>query len=309
MKILVFGGTGWLGHTIVKQLAAGGHEVVACSRGRKRDYPLPGTIRQLVVDKDEPEAVRELLAAERAGVVIDTRPSVKSVENFCRYGSGIRHYIHCSSTGGYAPLPFLPGDETAPYYRDHFPGGGWTEKFDVDTLVMDRFHRTGFPATVIRPCYITGEGMLPLDNLGGRRRDFLSDVKLEKILDLPENGLALLQPVEITDLASAFVLAAENARGIGEVYNVTGDHAFTLVRYLELTAGVFGVGVRLNFMSVEAMLAKYGEAIDEPGLRFLTHHMCYTNAKARRDLGFSPRHTPEEAVELTARWGARKTGI
>ena len=304
MKIIVFGGTGWLGHTIVNQLAASRHQVVACSRGKNNGFALPDRLRHIIADKSDPAAVEAIFSADRYDVVIDTCPSTKSVENIFRSAAGIKHYIHCSSTGGYAPLPFIPADETAPYLGAQFPGSGWVEKYEVDTLIRDKFSRCGFPGTIIRPCYITGVGMLPLDNLGDRRESFLADVKNEAVLDLPDNGLALLQPVEIGDLASAFVLAAERPQSIGEIYNVTSDHAFTLLRYLELTAAVFGVKPHVNLMSVDAILAKYGSSINAQWLRFLACHMCFTNAKARRELDFAPKYGPEEAVEMTARWGA-----
>ena len=38
MKTIVFGGTGWVGHHIVKAFHAAGHEVTICSRGLKDAY-------------------------------------------------------------------------------------------------------------------------------------------------------------------------------------------------------------------------------------------------------------------------------
>ena len=38
MKVLVFGGTGWVGHHIVRAFHSAGHDVAICSRGRKATY-------------------------------------------------------------------------------------------------------------------------------------------------------------------------------------------------------------------------------------------------------------------------------
>ncbi len=307
MRVLVFGGTGWLGHNIAAVFSAGRHETLICSRGRKTAYPLPAGAAVLRADKDDPEAVREIFRTTPCDIVIDTRPSVRSVKNIAGFaGNRLKHYIHCSSTGGYAPLAAIPGNESCPYRPFR---GGWAEKCDVDALAMELFHRNGFPATILRPCYITGPGLLPLDNLGGRREDFLADLKNGVTLDLPDTGRALLQPVEVTDLASAFELAAENFRTIGRIYNICSDHAVTLNRYLQLNAGVFGVEARLHHLPLEEMVIKYRGVADEIGLRFLAEHMCFDISAARRELGYEPRFSPEEAIESTARHAGRLLGL
>ena len=156
---------------------------------------------------------------------------------------------------------------------------------------------------MIRPCYITGPGMLPLDNQGGRREDYLSDVLAEKVLDVPDNGLALLQPVHVADLAASFRLALETRRSIGQIYNICLSHAVTLNRYHEITADALGRKAHLNYLPLEEMLRKYTGRIHETGLRFLATHMCFSIEKAVRDLGYKPHCTPEQAIAETARWG------
>ena len=49
------------------------------------------------------------------------------------------------------------------------------------------------------------------------------------------------------------------------------------------------------------MCQKYAGSINDTWLRFFATHMCFTNEKARRELGFVPTHTPEEAIIETAR--------
>ena len=305
MKVLVIGGTGWVGHSIARELWTLGVDVTILSRGKMSSFTGDvAEIPSIQADKKDEASMKEILSA-RYTHIIDSVPSAESIGFIRKYAGNLHHYIHCSSTGGYAPLPFVPCDETAPY------GGfnsttGWYQKKMLDNLALEAFLEEGFPATVIRPCYITGVGKLPLDNLGGRREDFIPDILAEKTLDLPDNGLALLQPIHVADLAHSFVLAMEHPRSIGQVYNITLDHAVTLNRYLEINAAVFGLKPHINYMSVDAMLAKYGTSISENGLRFLATHMCFTNEKARRDLDFVPAHTPEEAIEETALWTARQ---
>lgn len=204
MKVMVFGGTGWVGHSIARIFSNDGARVTVCSRGKKTGFiaNLPKVIRILRADKNNEAEMRQVLA-EPYDIIIDSVPSEAAIDLIVAHAKNLKQYIHCSSTGGYAPLPFLPCDETAPYKG--FPyGGGWKQKGIVDSKIMDLFHRDGFPATVIRPSYITGPGMLPLDNLGGRRKDFIPDVLAGKRLDLPNDGQALLHPVHVEGLARSF---------------------------------------------------------------------------------------------------------
>lgn len=309
-KVVVFGGTGWLGHKIVLNFAKAGYDVTAVSRGQREAFAdrIKG-IRRVIADKKSEESMRQILA-ENFDIIIDTVPHVESINLIHRFaGSNLEHYIHCSSTGGYAPLPFIPCDETAPY------GGfestsGWAQKATVDNLAMELFGKTGFPATVIRPCYITGGGdLLPLDNLGGRRKDFIPDILAGKVLDLPEDGQALLQPVHIDDLADSFSLAAETRVSISQRYNICLSHAVPITRYVQLNAEAIGCKAKINYMSVPDMLEKYKGTIDETWLRFFATHMCFSIEKAKRELGYAPKHTPEEAIRETARATAEKLGV
>ena len=308
-KVIVFGGTGWLGHKVAVNFSKAGCDVTVVSRGNKEVFAERlGSIRRIIADKKSEESMRDILS-ENYDIIIDTVPNADSINHIHRFaGKNLEHYIHCSSTGGYAPLPFVPCDETAPY--GGFDGSsGWAHKAAVDNLVMELFGKTGFPATVIRPCYITGGAdLLPLDNFGGRRPDFIPDILAGKVLDLPGDGQALLQPIHVDDLAESFLLAAATRISIGQRYNICLSHAVPIKRYIELNAEAVGCEAKINLMSVDDMLKKYEGQIDAIWLRFFATHMCFTIEKARRELGYNPKHTPEEAIRETARETALKCG-
>ena len=302
MRILVLGGTGWVGHHIALACARFAHDVTVCSRGRKSDYvdELGVEFRMITADKSDANDMRRVLA-DPYEVIIDSVPTEKSIELVFAQARGLTHYVHCSSTGGYAPLPAIPGDETMPY--DEFEGG-WRQKQVVDAKALDLHVREGFPATVLRPSYITGPGLLPLDNVGGRREDFLSDILAETTLDLPNDGQALLHPVHVRDLVEAFALAAREPRSIGQIYNVCLEKAVTLTRYLQITAESLGRVAHITYVPLEEMLAKHGDRIETRGLRFLATHMCYDISKAKAQLGYRPSLSTEQAIAETARWAA-----
>lgn len=306
MKVLIFGGSGWLGHNIALDLQKLSYDVTICTRGKKSTFiDKVSSLPAIIADKNDDAAVAAIFQ-DCYDIVIDTVPTLQSIALISKYARNLKHYLHCSSTGGYAPLPFIPCNETAPYAG--FDGGsGWKQKADVDRKVLDLFNECGFPATVIRPCYITGPGMLPLDNLGGRREDFIADILAEKTLTLPDNGLSLLQPIHIKDLAISFRLAIQNNCSIGQVYNICQEKAVTLNKYLEINARALGKNVKIDYLPLEEMLQKYPDA-HQVGMKFLATHMCFSIDKAKTQLGYKPHCTAEEAIEETARWAAGISG-
>jgi nucleoside-diphosphate-sugar epimerase len=304
MKVIVFGGTGWVGHRIALAFANNGYDLTICSRSLKKEFTSNvADIDMIQADKNNPDEIKQIFEAQKYDIVIDSVPSQVTIEAIYKYARGMKHYIHCSSTGGYAPLQFIPGDETS--YYEGFASGWKNTKKLVDNMVLDMFNREGFPATVIRPCYITGPGMLPLDNLGGRREGFIADIINDIELDLPNSGNTLLQPIHADDLAYSFLLAAEAPNlSKGQVYNICLEKAVTHNRYLEITAAVFDKKPKINYMTPENILQKYAGNIHEIGLKFFVEHMCFDISKAKKQLGFVPAYTTEEAIEETAWWAA-----
>lgn len=304
IKTLILGGTGWVGHHIALAFHNAGFDVTIASRGQKNTYldQIGADIKKVQADKSNPDDMARIMTEGRYEIVADSVPTEASIDAVFANRKTIRHYLHCSSTGGYAPLPFIPGDETMPY--DHFMGG-WQHKQIVDAKVLHLHTTEGFPATVIRPSYITGPGYIPIDNLGDRREDFIPDILAEKTIDLPNDGQALLQPIHVRDLATMFRLAAQQPGiSIGQIYNASLEKAVTLTRYIELTAAALDRTANINLMPLDAMFEKYFKGKPNRGLAFLATHMCYDITKPKTQLGYRPHITTEQAIAETARWAA-----
>lgn len=306
MRVLVIGGTGWVGHTIANTCEMAGCEVAVCARNPEGNFgpQLSPQIERIQADKHDPQQMVPVLERGWDGIV-DSVPTTRAIELIAKQAKGLRRYVHISSTGGYAPLPVVPGDESLPY--DHFLGG-WASKAEVDELALTLQAEQGFPTTVLRPSYITGPGKRPLDNVGGRREDFIADVIAERELVLPDQGLSLLHPVHVQDLANATLAALNIPETAGEIFNICLAKAVTLTRYLELTAAALNRQPVIRYLPVAEILRQQPE-VQERGLRFLATHMCFDIGKAVRLLGYEPHISTEAAIAETARWTARLDGL
>ena len=73
-KVIVFGGTGWVGNHIVLELAAHGYDVTIASRGQKAEpYAVlpPASVRRVVVDKTSESDMQKLFEEKFDFVFID----------------------------------------------------------------------------------------------------------------------------------------------------------------------------------------------------------------------------------------------
>lgn len=120
MRILIMGGTRFIGVYLTKLLVARGHEVVLFNRGNN-PVPVPG-VKQIRGDRQEPTQLKEKLAEESFDAIFDnngrelehTQPLVEIFKDT------VRHFVYISSAGVYLPstqLPHREGDAIDPNSR------------------------------------------------------------------------------------------------------------------------------------------------------------------------------------------------
>jgi nucleoside-diphosphate-sugar epimerase len=302
MKVLILGGTGWVGHNIALAFYRAGHEVTIFSRGKSTDFTNKvAFLPHVTGDKNDEATLKNVLKSQQFDVVIDSVPHENTIDILSRMHNLYGRYIHCSSTGVYTPLKYFPADEKHPFGQKIYKG--FEDKVKSDAAALEFAAAGKLKLTIIRPCCIAGPGKLPLDNLGGRRVSFIPDILANNALDLLNDGLTLIQVVHVRDLGRAFVQAAERPETIGQVYNICSAKAVTLKRYCEINAAALGKQAKFNYFSFEAMISKYGKDICD-GLTFLSKHMCFDITKASQELNYYSEYTTEAAIGETARLNA-----
>ena len=298
MKVLVIGGTGWVGHHIALACFRAGFSVVTMSRNPAgRFFDDVAFLPHIVGDKSNKQTMEQVLRDGHYDVVIDSVPTPNCIAILSELRQLYDRYIQCGSTGVYTPLLTMPADETHPIGRRVYDG--FAGKIAADQAMLEANAAGRLRGTVLRPCCIAGPGKMPLDNLGGRRDDFIADIRNGKALDVLDGGTALLQIVHVRDLGRAFALAVATPSSVNNAYNICGDCALTVRRYCEVNAEALGVEAQFASMTFDAMIAKYGEDI-RGGLTFLAEHMCLSNKKATAELGWRPEYSVEAAIRETA---------
>ena len=158
MRILILGGTGFIGPHLVKHAVSRGHKVTIFTRGRRDASMLPGDVERLVGDRNGQLAALE---GKKWDAVFDdsaTNPDwVRQSATLLKGNVG--QYLFTSSTGVYYPYLKKGLDEsTPPLLEGDMKDGSaayGVNKANCEKIVLDTFGEGGI---VVRPSYIVGPG-------------------------------------------------------------------------------------------------------------------------------------------------------
>ena len=306
MKILLIGGTRFLGPAIVPDLAARGHEVVVLNRGTRPNHP--DAARAIKGDINDRDAFERALTQERWDAVIDTILGDEDIEFVVERLSGkVLHFIHTGSIGVYAPCRRVPARESDPL-TERDAVYAFNHKLRQDQVLMRAHLEKSFPGTSLRMSYIYGPGMVPLEGWGGRAPEFFQMLRDGKTFPLPNDGRVLLHPGYVGDLVGAYGDALETPSSIGQIYNIGGPQALMMRDYISLIADVMGVEPRFEFADPEDILSRFPDLTNRRGLLFACEHMCCDVAKAERELGWRATTPLRVGLEQNIDW-MREQGL
>ena len=221
----------------------------------------------------------------------------------CQGQRQLRRIVHCSTTGVHGVTGKTPACEDAPFA----PTNPYeVTKLKSELLALKAYREQGLPISVIRPGLVYGPGDLHLLGL------FASIKKgLFRVID---GGQALLHPIYIDDLITAFLLCVERPEAAGRSYNIAGEQPVA-IRELA-TAIAHAMSKELPRGSIPPWLANLAADIFTilPGFQgerapltrsrvtFLTSSRVYDISRAKAELGFSPRVSLDEGMKETASW-------
>ncbi|MBD1849211.1 NAD-dependent epimerase/dehydratase family protein [Leptolyngbya sp. FACHB-711] len=227
MRILVMGGTRFIGVHLTRLLVEQDHEVVLFNRGNK-PAPIEG-VEQIHGDRTDTDQLKEKLAGESFDAVFDNNGrELSDTQPLAEiFRDSIKHFVYVSSAGVYLKSDQMPHQESDPVD----PKSRHKGKFETETYLAEQ----GIPFTSVRPVYIYGP-----QNYNDLEAWYFDRIVRDRPVPIPGNGMHITQFGHVHDLASAMVAVLGNPRAIGQIYNISGDRYVTfdgLARACAVAAG------------------------------------------------------------------------
>jgi nucleoside-diphosphate-sugar epimerase len=317
MKILVIGGTGFIGPHVIRQLQAGGHRVAALHRGL-RAGGLPGEVEHIIgdglqirqhranVERFAPDVLIHMILSSGAqaqalmqtlGGLVPRLVAVSSMDVYRAFA-----VTHGMEPGPLEPLPLTEesrlrsklhpySPETLKSMRSMFE---WMDteydKIPVENAVMGDKQ---VPGTVLRLPMVYGPGdslhrFYPIVKriVDGRQRILFSE---EIAAWRPPRGY-------VENVAAAIALAAVSEGSAGRIYNVAEWPAFSELEWAQKIA------VHMNWQGQFVVLPaeRTPKHLLAPGNA--AQHWVVSSERLRRELGYREPVTLDEAIQRSIAW-------
>ncbi len=303
MKIVAFGGGGFIGSAIVDRLLLAGHQVRVFERTRVLPYRVfeeSELVEWTTGDMQSPhdvamalegmDAVLHLVSTtlpknSNEDTVFDVQSNLISTLHLldAMVAQAVKRIVFISSGGTvYGEPKYLPIDEVHP--TNPLVSYGITKlAIEKYLLLYQRMH--GLEPTILRVANPYGERQRA-ETAQGAVGVFLHRALRGQMIDIWGDGSITRDYIYIGDVANAFVRAFEYD-GEATILNISS-----------------GLGVSLNELlaAIEHMLGHPVERRYLPGRPFDVPVSILDNSLARVELGWVPRTSLGDGISVTAEW-------
>jgi nucleoside-diphosphate-sugar epimerase len=318
MRILIIGGTKFIGPFVVRQLVEQGHEVTVFHRGQSK-ADLPNAVRHIHGDRKQLREFQTKFKHHAPQVVLDMAPYTEqeaqaAVQTFKGLAQRVvtissqdvyRAYERLRRTNPGPPDP-VPLTEASPLrenlypYRQRFPSQQLGKDFDelwhdYEKILVERVFMSEpeLPATVLRLPSVYGPGdylhrMFPYLKRMGDGRDFI-------LLEEGQAGWRWTRGY-LENVATAIVLAIANERATGRIYNVGEEKTLTETEWIEQIGRAAKWNGKVVTVKKENLPPHLSMNLD------WNQQLVVDTNRIRRELGYVVPVSLAEAMARTVRW-------
>jgi UDP-glucose 4-epimerase len=299
MRVVVLGGTRFIGRAIVEELAADGHHLLIVHRGNLEPAGMPA-VQHLHAERSDLPAHRKDLAAFKPEAAIDcralTRVDAETVME--ALPSGLRLVV-VSSIDVYRAFGALnqdletdpvPLDETSAVrpsrypYRGLMPGMDQYDKLDVEDVYLPR------GGTSVRLPMVYGPHDYQL-----REEFILRRVRAGRHRIPFGSGSWLGCRGYVRDIARAVHLVLKTPAAAGEVLNLCEDRTYSMRMWSRMILDAAGSSAELVRVADDVL----PEDLKATGA--MSQHILVSAEKARAMLGWTTSD-PAESLRTTVQW-------
>lgn len=325
MRTFLTGATGFVGSHVAEACARKGWPVTALVRpgsdtaflktlpgvalleGSLDDLPL---LRRAFTETDV--VVHAAAKVGNWGPMEDYRPvNVEGLRHLLEAAKGqaLSRFVHISSLGVYAGKHHHGTDETTPPAARHHDSYSQS-KVEAEKVALDYYRDFGVPVVVLRPGFVYG----PRDKAVMPR--LIENLRNRAVRYPGAKGRRALNTIFVRNLVDAVFLAIDREEAVGQVYNLTDGEFVSKKRFIEGVADHMGLPhphlmppywLAYAVMWTAEKMARLRGAKQAPRFnwttfKFLALNLDFSIEKARRELGYHPRVSFDDALAETMAW-------
>ena len=316
MKILITGGTGFIGSRLVESLSKD-NKLIVLSRKKiksqnKNIIFLEGSLEDKNSLLNATKSVDIVIhcAALLGGSLVSyndlERVNVLGTKNLldaCLINN-IKKIVHISSVAVFGIFDGIVNEKTiCKPFSDYDK-----TKYDSEKLVIDYFKK-GLDFVIIRPSMVYGPGE---EKNKAKLFRYVQNKKFWIIGD-GKNKLALIY---IDNLVDGIILALKNRKAIGQIYILSDEKNYTLGGFIKIIADELDMKLPFKIPKPVAYLFaipleilsffKINVPLTFSRIRTLTSNRGFNISKAKKELNYHPKINLEEGVKKTIKWYKQK---
>jgi nucleoside-diphosphate-sugar epimerase len=304
VRVVVLGGTGFIGSQVVRALVDAGHDVTVFHRGAS-EPDLPAGLRHVHGPFDRLADHRDVFRRLKPQVVLDTVPYIN------KGGHGIAHFrgivdraVAISSGDVYrafgrlwksepGPPDRVPLTEESPLRKLPAPDGKGEDEFDNLDAERAALADPSLPATVLR---------LPATHGPGDRHHRLARYVRAMHDDRPVIVLGSTHARwrwsrgYVENVPAAIALAVADERASGRTYNVAAEPASSEADWIRAIATVTGWAGTVRVIPDDRLPLALRQPFD------FTQHLELDTGRIRHELGYTERVDETEGLRRTIEW-------
>jgi nucleoside-diphosphate-sugar epimerase len=321
-KVLVTGGTGFIGPRLIEELLRRGYSVRCLRRIHKRIHPqnLPETVEVIEGDlfdkKILADSVRDIdIIFHNAALVkalgkkefhaANVTGTLNLLDAVAECGNKLKRFIFFSSQA--AGYPATDAEHPAQENIACVPVSLYGKsKLEAETLI--RCHSANIPYTIIRPVSVYGPG----DREFFKYFNSIAMFRLKPVLGLGKRQLNLIY---VSDLLDAAVNAAESEHTIGKTYFLANETNYTWREFADTLSQV--MGLRAKFIFIPPIFFRIWGFFSDVYAKITGRSVFFSGSKvsesikkywlvsckeARNDFGFQCKYDLVRGLAETLKW-------
>ena len=304
MKVLLFGGTRFMGRYVTEALLSLGANVTVANRGTRQENT---GAKSVICDRSKPDSLSQF-AESNFDVIIDfsaySSAWVKEAGEF--FAGKIKKYIFISTGAVYTSSNSFPIREDFPKGPPH-PFADYAREKNISESLLREFSEKGyFATTVCRLPFVLGP-----QNYEDRESFVFSRLLLERPILLENGGKSIHSFIYAGDVADAVIAIMDAGESVDrQAFNIAIPEGITSRGFVEIAGQVCNKTPNFHsYNSDDFKLDVSSFNLRDVAFPFPENNALLSSEKIQKELNFVPKKSLPQMLEIYLEWWLRQGNL